>query len=145
MAMREKVAQVAFDWFGWQPAKRDHRAVDVWQLGVTLLYMLCPCNQMPHLEHLLQELKGWRWWWQRRVQLPAWVPPELSDLLLECMLVRRPKSRWSIQQLKSHSFFAGVDWAAVEARRVPLPVGLVALAAGGQRAMQAWRAAKEAK
>jgi len=67
------------------------------------------------------------------VQLPAWVPPEMSDLLLECMLVRTAKQRWTIEQLQQHPFFTGVDWLAVQSRQVPLPVDMVALASAGRQ------------
>jgi len=54
---------------------------------------------------------------------------ELSDLILGCMLVPEAKQRWSIEEIKQHAVFEGVDWEAVQARRVPLPIDLVGLAA----------------
>ena len=32
--------------------------------------------------------------------------------------------RLTIEQVKAHAFFSGVDWRAVEAHEVPLPVDL---------------------
>jgi hypothetical protein len=49
-----------------------------------------------------------------------------------------------VRHLKGHAFFAGVDWAAVEARTVPLPVDLVALAKIGREAEEADAAAAAA-
>jgi hypothetical protein len=59
------------------------------------------------------------------------------------MLVRRPRARVSVRRLQRHAFFAGVDWSAVDARTVPLPLDLAALAESGrqvlvQRCRQQW-------
>jgi len=128
--IRERWAEMAKH-FGLQ---RDHRKVDIWQLAVSWLVMMCPVGQEQQLCNLARQLGSQRWWrWQRRVQLPAWVPPEMSDLLLECMLVRDARQRWTIEQLQQHPFFTGVDWQAVESRQVPLPVDMLALACAGRQ------------
>jgi len=104
---------------------RDHRPVDVWQLGVTLMYALCPGGRDRELYAFVAQLASRRRW-QRKPQAPSWVPKELHSLLLDCMLVKSRRRRWSVQQLKSHPSFSGVDWAAVQAQGVPLPVDLKA-------------------
>jgi len=129
--LRLKLARVAAR----MGIKRDHSAVDVWQLAVTWLHMVCPAGKAEDVDRFVEQLASKRRW-QRKPQAPSWVPKELHSLLLDCMLVKSPKRRWSVQQLKSHPFFSGVDWEAVQAQRVPLSVDLVALAAVGRRYYQ---------
>lgn len=60
------------------------------------------------------------------------------------MLRRRPSKRLTIEQVQAHPFFSGVDWAAVEAQQVPLPLDFVALARVGAQHLAAVQAEKAA-
>ena len=112
----------------------DYRSVDVWGLGVTWLLLLQPdCEEV---QRVVAAAASWRRGPPRGWRPPAWVPSEAAHLLFHCMLVRRPRARVSVRRLQRHAFFAGVDWSAVEARTVPLPLDLVALAENGQQLWQ---------
>jgi serine/threonine protein kinase len=108
----------------------DSRPVDVWALGVSLLQLLTPADACDSALASIQHAARCRSW-----QAPAWVPSELAALLAR-MLVRNPRQRATVAELMRDPLFAGVDWAAVEARRVPLPADLVALAAEGRQWQQ---------
>jgi serine/threonine protein kinase len=112
----------------------DFRCVDVWGLAVTWLCLLQP--DFREVERVVTAAASWRRGPPRGWQPPAWVPAEAAHLLFHCMLVRRPRARVSVRRLQRHTFFAGVDWPAVEARTVPLPLDLAALAEKGQQLLQ---------
>ncbi|GBF89205.1 serine threonine kinase [Raphidocelis subcapitata] len=109
----------------------DFRGIDVWGLAVTWLSLLCP--DFEEVEKVLAAAASWRRGPPRRWRPPAWVPAEVAHLIFHCMLVRRPGARVSVRRLQRHAFFAGVDWAAVEARAASLPLDLGALAVDGQQ------------
>ncbi|GBF94930.1 hypothetical protein Rsub_08173 [Raphidocelis subcapitata] len=109
----------------------DFRGIDVWGLAVTWLCLLHP--SAGEVAEVVAAAASWRRGPPRGWRPPAWVPAEAAHLLFHCMLVRRPGARVSVRRLQRHAFFAGVDWAAVEARTVPLPLDLEALAVTGQQ------------
>ncbi|GBF94368.1 hypothetical protein Rsub_07182 [Raphidocelis subcapitata] len=109
----------------------DFRSIDVWGLGATLLCLLQP--DFEEVKRVLAAAASWRRGPPHGWRPPAWVPAEAAHLLFHCMLVRRPHARVSVRRLQRHAFFAGVDWAAVEARTVPLPLDLAALAVSGRQ------------
>ena len=109
----------------------DSRSVDVWALGMSWLHMLL---QDEHLRRVFHAVHG-------ASKKPAaaaaaaaamaeahaaLLPPGLADLVFGGMLRRDPRERLTIAQVAAHPFFSGVDWAAVGARRTPLPVDLCA-------------------
>ncbi|KIZ05598.1 hypothetical protein MNEG_2359 [Monoraphidium neglectum] len=113
-------------WLGWGG---DHRPVDVWALGVSMLMLFRP----DEAGELVQSAQRRRPSWHGKCKLlPAWLPADLADLIFGAMLVRQPGRRLTVEQIKHHPFFAGVDWPAVEAHKVPLPLDLVALAAAAR-------------
>ncbi|GBF94922.1 zinc finger kinase-like [Raphidocelis subcapitata] len=109
----------------------DFRGIDVWGLAVTWLCLLCPNGN--EMAEVVAAAASWRRGPPRGWRPPAWVPAEAAHLIFHCMFVRRPGARVSVRRLQRHAFFAGVDWAAVEARTVPLPLDLEALAVTGQQ------------
>jgi serine/threonine protein kinase len=112
----------------------DFRCVDVWGLAVMWLCLLQP--DFREVERVVAAAVSWRRGPPRSWRPPAWVPAEAAHLLFHCMLVRRPRARVSVRRLQQHAFFAGMDWPAVEARTVPLPLDLAALAEKGQQLLQ---------
>jgi hypothetical protein len=114
--------------------KFNSRPADVWALGATLLTALLP---FPEAEAALAAARAGKKWVPAPGSAGAALPADLWDLLFSCMLARRPGRRLTVRHLKGHAFFAGVDWAAVEARTVPLPIDLVALAKIGREAAAA--------
>ncbi|KIZ05406.1 hypothetical protein MNEG_2557 [Monoraphidium neglectum] len=116
----------------------DSRPGDVWAMGVTLAAMLLP---LPEVTAALAAARAGKKWAPAPGSAAAALPAELRDLLFRGMLARRPRQRLTVAQLKGHAFFAGVDWAAVEARAAPLPIDLVALARRGREAAAAAAAA----
>jgi serine/threonine protein kinase len=121
--------------------KHDSRPADVWAMGVTLSAMLLP---LPEVTAALAAARAGKKWAPAPGSAAAALPAELRDLLFRGMLARRPRRRLTVAQLKGHAFFAGVDWAAVEARAAPLPIDLVALARRGREAAAAAAAAAAA-
>ncbi|KIY99550.1 hypothetical protein MNEG_8414 [Monoraphidium neglectum] len=111
--------------------KHDSRPADMWAMGVTLSAMLLP---LPEVTAALAAARVGKKWVPAPGSAAAALPAELRDLLFRGMLARRPRRRLTVAQLKGHAFFAGVDWAAVEARAAPLPIDLVALARRGREA-----------
>ena len=109
----------------------DSRSMDVWALGMSWLHMLL---QDEHLRRVFHAVHG-------ASKKPAaaaaaaaamaeahaaLLPPGLADLVFGGMLRRDPRARLTIAQVAAHPFFSGVNWAAVGARRTPLPVDLCA-------------------
>jgi serine/threonine protein kinase len=125
----------------WCGLKHDSRPADVWALGATLVTMLLPPAEA---DAALAAARAGKKWVPAPGSVGAALPADLRDLLFRGMLARRPGRRLTVRQLKGHAFFAGVDWAAVEARTVPLPVDLVALAKIGREAEEADAAAAAA-
>ncbi|GBF96149.1 hypothetical protein Rsub_08897 [Raphidocelis subcapitata] len=121
----------AWEWVGdalLRRPPRDQRPIDVHALGVT-----CFCMLGADWRGARREAAAARGGWGRRRWVPpAWVPAAAAPLL-KGMLARRPGRRPTMEQIRAHPFFEGVDWAAVEARRVPLPLDLAALATAGRR------------
>ncbi|GBF96151.1 hypothetical protein Rsub_08899 [Raphidocelis subcapitata] len=121
----------AWEWVGdalLRRPRRDQRPIDVHALGVT-----CFCMLGADWRGARREAAAARGGWGRRGWVPpAWMPAAAAPLL-KSMLARRPGRRPTLEQIREHAFFEGVDWAAVEARRVPLPLDLAALATEGRR------------
>jgi serine/threonine protein kinase len=115
----------------------DFRSTDVWGLGVTWLCLLQP--DFEEVQRVVAAAASWRRCPPREWRPPAWVPAEAAHLLFHCMLVRRPRARVSVRRLQRHAFFAGVDWSAVEARTVPLPLDLAALTESGRQVLQQYK------
>ena len=107
----------------------DPLAADLWALGVSWLEM-----QLPGDAQLFKALRAAHKGKSAREgeRLAPLLPAGLADLVFGGMLRRRAGKRLTVDAIKAHPFFVGVDWAAVGERRVPLPVDLRArLAASG--------------
>jgi hypothetical protein len=141
---------------GWhrRVQEEDSRPVDMWALAVTWLSLLSPSDdELVRVVKQLHTRLGQRWWQCLTPQLqrqrskgwqpPAWVPAELTDLLFGGMLVPQ-KQRLTIEGVQAHSFFQGVDWAALEEQAAPLPVDLLAKVEAGRTAVVAGAAKKAA-
>jgi hypothetical protein len=120
--------------FGRQP---DGRPADVFSLGATALCLSLPPAAADAALDAARRGRS-----PRAAAGPAGaaLPAALWDLA-ESMLSRRPGQRPTFEAIKGHAFFAGVDWAAVEARAAPLPADVAGLIRAGREALQAEQAA----
>ena len=119
-------------------APTDSRSVDVWALGICWLEMLLPDDRLAAARSALHGAKAARVSKKPAAAVAAaataalaeahaaLLPPGLADLVFGGMLRRDPRARLTIAQVAAHPFFSGIDWAAVGARRAPLPVDLCA-------------------
>ncbi|KIZ04320.1 hypothetical protein MNEG_3637 [Monoraphidium neglectum] len=106
----------------------DSRPVDVWALAVTWLTISLTVDEVLRVMKTAHAGKP--------LQLPAYVPAALADLLQRGMLVKRPSKRFTIRQVMAHPYFARVSWRQAEARRLLL-LDLRALAAQGREYIHA--------
>jgi serine/threonine protein kinase len=95
------------------------KAVDWWSVGIMLYEMLVgrpPFASQNRNQLYLNTIKGQITW-----------PPSMSPLardLLSRLLHRRPEERLgsrSIEDIKNHPFFNGLDWARLEKKKVTPP------------------------
>jgi len=105
------------------------RAVDWWALGCLLIELLTgrPPFRAKSEQRLYSKIL------HDKVPLPSHVSVECRSLvrgLLEKSVERRLGGGTSkgfkvrgVDAIKQHPFFAGLDWEAVEARKVPAPLG----------------------
>jgi len=100
------------------------RSADFWGLGVLIFEMLV--GDPP-----FKSLTGDPWDTFRRALsgrffVPAFISEAASDIIFKLLQVN-PEKRLGmgpagISEIKSHVFFAGVNWQALAARRVPSPI-----------------------
>lgn len=93
-------------------------AVDLWALGIIMFIMLT--EEPP--------------FWNENIKAmftlviksePDWSSyqlPESAVDLLKGLLRKDPKTRFTIQDAQSHRFFHGLDWNALERKRIPAPL-----------------------
>jgi hypothetical protein len=114
--------------------KPDARVrTDVWALGVTLLELPAPSKAA--VAGVLQAVRLPPSAPQRQQGLAtaaAWLPANVRGLITGRMLAHRPHQRATLAKVRQHAFFAGVDWQAGEARRVPLPQAVLQATATGK-------------
>lgn len=89
--------------------------VDVWSFGVILFEMLF--NKRPFYGKNLAKMIAYLEW---RVPNSMDADPVVLDLLKK-VLHKNPGGRSTIEELKAHAFFDGVDWDVVASRSYALP------------------------
>ena len=97
----------------------DTRRIDVWQLGMVFLELLLP--GAIHDPDSYAAIHSGRW------ALPACVPHELSDMLVNSMLCRQLEDRATANMLCGHPFFAGTDWSGILACRASISIDFAGL------------------
>eukprot|EP00951_Prasinocladus_malaysianus_P026908 scaffold240046_cov40-Prasinocladus_malaysianus.AAC.1 len=101
-------------------------SVDWWGLGV-LMYVLLTGRQpfsSPKTDDpmvVMRRIVDENW----HVKFPPYVTAEAKDLILR-LLERKPSKRIGMlsgraQDIKDHPWFTGLDWDALEARKMPSP------------------------
>ena len=110
----------------------DSRSADIWALGLSFLKLALPHKQFLEAADAIRSRPQLAK--QRRPRAAAAaanrVAAGLADLVFDGMLRHDATERLTIEEVKAHRFFEGVDWAAVGERRVPLPVDLCARLSG---------------
>ncbi|KAH9478286.1 Serine/threonine-protein kinase AtPK2/AtPK19 [Psilocybe cubensis] len=97
-------------------------AVDCWSFGMLCYFMMFGTH--PYGERDVADDP--RWLYDRVVvfSVPTeslrLVHPMARDLITKC-LQRNPSLRWSMEKIKSHGYFALVDWDQVAAKQVDAP------------------------
>lgn len=97
------------------------QAVDWWGLGIVMYEMICA--QLPfynkNYEILLTLIT------MKPVEFPGFISTKARDLISE-LLVKNPLRRLGAgpndaEEIKNHLFFKGLNWTAIEERKVPPP------------------------
>ncbi|KAF8972506.1 kinase-like domain-containing protein [Flammula alnicola] len=98
-------------------------AVDCWSFGMLLHYMVFGTHPFGGREGI-EDDNAWLYDRIIRSSIPAeslrLVHPMARDLILKC-LERNPAMRWDMGKIKSHSYFASVDWDRVSSMRMEVP------------------------
>lgn len=95
------------------------KAVDWWSVGIMLYEMLVgrpPFSSQNRNQLYLNTIKG-------NITWPSTMSEEAKDLL-QGLLHRRPEQRLgsrSVNDIKSHPFFHGLDWEKLEAKEIEPP------------------------
>lgn len=93
--------------------------VDWWALGTLLFEMIA--GLPPFYDRNRQQM--YRKILQATLAPPAWMSPEAADLCAK-LLERDPAKRFGLngaEDVKSHPFFAGLDWDALERKEISPP------------------------
>jgi serine/threonine protein kinase len=97
------------------------KAVDWWALGVLIYEMLTGDTpfQSSNRKRVLDNIV------KKQIKLPVWFSPEVRALL-KLLLHRAPDKRLGSgprdgAEIREHPFFRGIDWRAVEAKRLKPP------------------------
>jgi len=92
---------------------------DIWSLGCILYQMIAgvpPFRSAKGAYHIFQKILA------RKLQFAPEFPPEAQDLI-DKLLQTKPESRLGAQdsiQIKSHPFFAGIDWENLATAPAPV-------------------------
>jgi len=92
---------------------------DIYQMGAVLYEMLVgvPPFYTENIKQLYNSIQ------KAKLPIPNFISVEARDLLGK-LLNKNPKSRISLKQVKAHPFFNGLNWADLEARKIPPPIHL---------------------
>lgn len=101
--------------------KGHDRQADWWSFGVMMFEILT--GYLPFEGHTSPELIKIQ---KKPISYPEHVSKEAVDLIKR-LLNRNPDKRISnnLQNIKSHPFFAGIDWKSLERREVESPLTLI--------------------
>jgi serine/threonine protein kinase len=97
----------------------DGRESDYWGLGIIMYEMLC--GDPPFYDHNTDVI--YRKILEMPISFPSYVNP-LAQSLIKRLLDKNRSSRLGfggIEEIMGHPFFAGIDWADVEERRLIPP------------------------
>jgi len=93
------------------------KAGDVYQVGVVLYEMLVgiPPYYNDNIKILYQNIE------KGKLKIPKYLSPEAKKCLLK-MLNRNPSKRPRLDQLMKEPFFADIDWAKLESKKLEPPM-----------------------
>ena len=94
----------------------SEKSADVYGVGAILFEMLTgmPPFYSDNIKDLFKNIK------RGYIEFPKFVKPKAQELLKK-LLNRDPKKRPSLTEVKSHSFFAGLNWEDLEKKQVKPP------------------------
>ena len=96
------------------------KPADIYQLGAVLYELLVgvPPFYTDNIKALYNSIQ------KAKLQIPSVISREARDLLSR-MLNKRPRERITIDQIKSHPFFNGIDWDKLADKKEEPPIMLI--------------------
>jgi serine/threonine protein kinase len=98
-------------------SKGVSKAADIYQIGAVLYEFLIgfPPYYTENIKELYNSIRS------AKLQIPKYVSKEGKDLLNQ-LLNKKPDKRISLQNVKTHDFFKGLDWDKLAKRELNPPV-----------------------
>lgn len=100
-------------------SKGVSKPADIYQIGAVLYEFLVgfPPYYTENIKELYNSIRS------AKLQVPKYISREGKDLLNQ-LLNKRPDKRITIDKVKQHEFFKGLDWEKLSRREIPPPVHL---------------------
>lgn len=100
-------------------SKGVSKSADIYQIGAVLYEFLVgfPPYYTENIKELYNSIRS------ARLQVPKYISREAKDLLNQ-LLNKRPDKRITIDKVKQHEFFKGLDWEKLAAMQINPPVHL---------------------
>ena len=94
-------------------SKGVSKAADIYQIGAVLYEFLVgfPPYYTENIKELYQSIR------QAKLQVPKYISKEAKDLLNQ-LLYKRPEKRITLDKVKQHEFFAGIDWVKLKNKEI---------------------------
>lgn len=104
--------------------KGHNKGVDYWAVGVLIYEMLC--GSSPFADDSNDQMKICKKIVKGRYTYPGWMRDREAKDLVNKLLTQKVTSRLGckrggVDDIKQHKWFRGVDWAALEAKRIAAP------------------------
>jgi len=100
-------------------SKGVSKAADIYQIGAVLYEFLVgfPPYYTENIKELYNSIRS------AKLQVPKYISREGKDLLNQ-LLSKRPDKRITIDKLKTHDFFKGLDWEKLAKKEIKPPIHL---------------------
>ena len=104
--------------------KGHNKGVDYWAVGVLIYEMLC--GSSPFADESNDQMKICKRIVKGRYTYPGWMRDRdakdvINKLLTQKVTSRLGCKRGGVDDIKNHKWFRGVDWSALEAKRIGAP------------------------
>ena len=104
--------------------KGHNKGVDYWAVGVLIYEMLC--GSSPFADDSNDQMKICKKIVKGRYTYPSWMRDRdakdcVNKLLTQKVTSRLGCKRGGVDDIKTHKWFRGVDWSALEAKRIAAP------------------------